>query len=34
MFNPNFGVFAEALIGVGGDRPYDQGLGLGLRFNY
>lgn len=34
MFNPNFGVFAEALIGVGGDRPYDQGVGLGLRFNY
>ena len=34
MFNPNFGVFAEALIGVGGERSYDQGVGLGLRFNY
>ena len=31
---PGFGVFAEALIGIGGDRSYDQGLGLGLRFNY
>ncbi len=34
MFNPNFGVFAEGLFGIGGDRPYDHGVGLGLRFNY
>lgn len=34
MFNPNFGVYAEGLFGIGGDRPYDQGFGLGLRFNY
>jgi len=34
MFKPGFGVFAEGLIGVGGDRPYDHGIGLGLRFNY
>jgi hypothetical protein len=32
--SPGFGVFAEALIGIGGDRSYDQGFGLGLRFNY
>ena len=34
LFNPNFGVFAEGLIGLGGDRPYDYGIGVGLRFNY
>jgi hypothetical protein len=34
MFNPNFGVFMEGLFGIGGDRPYDHGAGLGLRFNY
>ncbi len=34
MFHPNFGVFVEGLIGVGGDRPYDHGVGLGVRFNY
>jgi hypothetical protein len=34
MFNQNFGVFAEGLVGVGGDKPYDEGFGLGLRFNY
>ena len=34
MFNPGFGVFAEGLIGVGEDRPYDHGIGVGLRFNY
>ena len=31
---PNFGLFAEGLIGLGGDRPYDHGIGVGLRFNY
>ena len=31
---PGFGVFAEALIGIGGDRSYDHGFGLGMRFNY
>jgi hypothetical protein len=34
MFNRNVGFFVEGLLGVGGDRPYDQGLGLGLRINY
>lgn len=34
MFNPSFGVYTDALFGVGGDRPYEWGVGLGLRFNY
>ncbi len=27
-------VYADLLVGLGSDRPYDQGVGLGLRFNY
>ena len=27
-------LYADALVGVGSDRPYDWGLGVGLRFNY
>ena len=34
MFSPKFGVYVDGLAGVGGDRPYDWGVGLGLRFNY
>jgi hypothetical protein len=34
MFNPEFGVYAEGLFGLGGDRPYDHGVGIGVRFNY
>jgi len=34
MFSPHFGVFGEGLIGLGGDRPYDHGIGLGLRIKY
>lgn len=34
MFTPSFGTYAEALIGVGGHRPYEWGVGLGVRFNY
>jgi len=34
MFSPSFGVYADGLIGIGTDRPYDWGVGLGLRFNY
>jgi hypothetical protein len=32
--NETLAVFAEALIGIGKDRPYDGGGGLGLRFKY
>jgi len=34
MFNQGFGLYLEALAGVGNDRPYDWGAGLGLRFVY
>jgi hypothetical protein len=34
MFSPGFGIYTDGLIGIGGDRPYEWGLGLGLRFNY
>ena len=34
MFTPSFGVYVDGLFGVGGDRPYDWGTGLGIRFNY
>lgn len=27
-------LYGDVLIGVGADRPYDYGLGVGLRFNY
>ena len=34
MFTPLFGAFVEGLFGIGGDKPYDYGFGLGLRFVY
>lgn len=34
MFNKSFGVYADGLFGLGGDKPYEWGAGLGLRFNY
>ena len=34
MFLPSFGTYVDGLFGVGGDRPYDWGVGVGLRFNY
>ena len=27
-------LFADLLVGVGSDRPFDNGIGLGVRFNY
>lgn len=27
-------LFTDLLIGIGSDRPYDAGLGIGVRFNY
>jgi hypothetical protein len=33
-FAPWFGVYVDGLFGIGNDRPYDWGTGLGLRFNY
>jgi len=32
--NHRVALYGEALFGLGGDRPYDNGVGLGLRFKY
>ena len=34
MFTPSFGANVDGLLGIGGDRPYDWGVGVGVRFNY
>ncbi|MFC1560348.1 hypothetical protein ACFL3W_00215 [Pseudomonadota bacterium] len=33
-FSPGFGAYVDGLVGVGGDRSYDWGVGTGLRFKY
>ena len=33
-YSPAFAAYVEGLAGVGGDRTYDWGAGLGIRFNY
>lgn len=32
--SPAFASYIDALVGVGTDRPYDWGAGVGLRYNY
>lgn len=34
MFTPSFGTYLDGLFGIGGDKPYDWGVGVGMRFNY
>lgn len=34
MFTPEFGTYLDGLVGVGGDKPYEWGIGLGLRYKY
>jgi hypothetical protein len=34
MLSPSFGVYVDGLFGLGSDRPYDWGVGVGIRFNY
>jgi len=34
MFTRSFGAYADGLLGIGADRPYDWGIGLGVRFKY
>lgn len=34
MFSSSFGAYVEGLAGIGDDRPYDFGVGFGVRFNY
>lgn len=33
-FTPGFGAYVDGLFGIGGDRTYDWGVGVGVRFNY
>ena len=33
-FREGLGAYTDLLVGVGGDRPYDWGLGVGVRFSY
>ena len=33
-FGPSWAVYADGLVGIGHDRPYDIGAGLGLRFKF
>ena len=34
MFSPSFGLYLDGLFGIGGDKPYEWGTGVGVRFNY
>lgn len=34
MFTPSFGTYVDGLFGIGGDKPYEWGVGVGVRFNY
>ena len=34
MFLPAFGTYVDGLFGIGSDKPYDWGVGVGIRFNY
>ena len=34
MFSPAFGVYMDGLFGIGDDKPYEWGVGVGVRFNY
>ena len=34
MFSSSIGVYADLMVGIGADRPYDWGVGVGVRFNY
>ena len=32
--NKHFGLYVDTLVGIGSDRPYDWGIGLGVRIMY
>jgi hypothetical protein len=34
MFTPSLGTYVDGLFGIGNDKPYDWGVGIGVRFNY
>lgn len=33
-FSSRFAAYVDGLVGLGGNRPFDWGVGLGIRFNY
>ena len=33
-FSPRFAMYVDGLAGIGNDRAFDWGVGLGVRFNY
>jgi hypothetical protein len=33
MYSPSFGLYVDGLIGIGGDKSYEWGVGVGARFN-
>jgi hypothetical protein len=33
-FGPSWAIYADGLVGIGSDRPYDTGVGLGLRLKF
>jgi hypothetical protein len=33
-FGPSWAIYADGLVGIGSDRPYDAGAGLGLRYKF
>jgi len=34
MFSPSFGAYVDGLFGIGDDKPYEWGVGVGIRFRY
>jgi hypothetical protein len=34
MFSSRIGAYVDGMVGVGGDRPYNWGVGVGLRWSY
>ena len=32
--SPSFATYVDGLVGIGGDKPYEWGIGVGGRFNY
>jgi len=34
MFSPGLGGYIDGFVGLGSDRPYDWGLGIGVRSVY
>ena len=34
MYSSSLGTYVDLMVGIGTDRPYDWGVGVGVRFNY